>query len=144
MAKLTTKLNLQTDSTSSYAQSFTGRELEMVDNYDNVVQLKEQIDNSDAFIKIAAAGSSIKGIKAGAGARLLDAKLIVIKNCGKTAIELSLEKNYHAHANETRTGAMYSSLIISPDEYIVLPNQRVVDYTQLTSAGNAASLGFAA
>tara|TARA_Y100000401_G_scaffold104458_1_gene96283 strand:+ start:2559 stop:4136 length:1578 start_codon:yes stop_codon:yes gene_type:complete len=139
MGKLTTKLNIVANDSTSYGQSFTGRDLEMIDNYDNVVQLKERLDNSDAFIKLAACGSSISGVKAGAGARLIDAKLIVIKNCGKTAIELSLESNEHAHANETRSNAMYSSMIVAPDDFLVLPNQRIVNYSNLTSAGNAAT-----
>ena len=42
MAKLTTKLNIVSDNINQYSGSFTNRELEMIDNYDNVVQLKER------------------------------------------------------------------------------------------------------
>lgn len=145
MAKLTTKLNIVSNDSTSYTQSFTGRDIEMIDNYSNVVQLKEKLDSSDAFIKVAACGSSISGVKAGAGARLIDAKIIVIKNCGKSAIELSLESNEHANgSNDTRANAMYSSIIVSPDDFLVLPNQRIVNYDNLTSAGNASTFDNAA
>ena len=144
MAKLTTKLNIVSDNINQYSGSFTNRELEMIDNYDNVVQLKERLDNSDAFIKIAAAGSSISGVKAGAGARLLDAKLIVIKNCGDSAIELSFENKEVGAGDELVDNSMYNTMIIAPDEYMVLPNQRIAAYSSLTSAGNASSLDNAA
>ncbi len=136
MAKLTTTLNIVSDNIN---KSFP-----MEDSFESVVTLKEKLDNSDAFIKIVSLGSSISGIKAGVGARLAEAQLIVIKNCGSTAIELSLEGQEYGAGDDLRDNAMYSSIIIAPKDYIVLPNQRVVNYSTLTSAGNASSLDNAA
>lgn len=101
---------------------------------------KQKLDNADGFIKIISTGSSITGVASGAGARLRDAKLIVVKNCGSTAVELLIETNEHSHADETRSNAMYNSMIIGSGDFIVLPNQRMVSYSNNTSAGNASSV----
>ena len=139
MAKLETKLTIEGIDSGEYSSAFPLKTLEMSDNYSSSTSIKEQLDNSDTFIKIVATGNSITGNKGNAGARLQNAKLIVIKNCGKTAVEIMTETNEYGSSDQIRDNAMYQSMIISPNDYIVLPNQRIVSYSALESAGNHAS-----
>lgn len=137
MSKLTTQLNIKTNIKDKYSGSAAiDRTIEMIDDYETAISLKEIVDNSDTFIKIIAAGSSIAGVKASAGARLIDAKLIIIKNCGQTAVELSLEKQTHTASSQAPTGSMFTTIILAPKDFMVLPNQRIADYSALESAGN--------
>ena len=101
---------------------------------------KEVLDNSDAFIGIVAFGSTISGTEGGRGARLRDAKLILLRNCGPVGIELLLVGSEYGATDEAYDNAMHTSLILGSGEFMVLPNQRLVHYSTATSAANASSL----
>ena len=102
--------------------------------------VREKLDNSDTFIKIVSTGSSISGIKSGAGARLKNAKMLLLKNCGKVGIEIVLETNEYGSTDQVRDNAMYTSFILGAGEWVVLPTQRIVSYSALQSAGNHATI----
>mgnify|MGYP003642861874 CR=1 FL=1 len=145
MARLDANLTITTGQGKEYLCS-------MSDNYTEILTAKQKVDNTDAFITLASLGSSAAGIGASAGQRLRGAKLIVIKNNSPVGVELQLryaEWKDDSNIDQTNsvdlgpgsaTTSRQLNLVLSANEYIVLPNQWAVGYAEDASAGNAKTI----
>ena len=145
MAKLDANLTVTTGQGQDYLCS-------MSDNYTEILTAKQKVDNTDAFITIATLGSSTSGLGASVGQRLKGAKLIVIKNNSPVSVELQLryaECKDDSNIDQTNsvdlgpgsaTTSRQLNLILSANEYMVLPNQWAVGYAEDASGGNAKAI----
>ena len=145
MAKLDANLTVTTGQGKEYLCS-------MSDNYSEILTSKQKVDNTDAFITIATLGSSTSGLGASVGQRLKGAKLIVIKNNSPVSVELQLryaEWKDDSNIDQTNsvdlgpgsaTTSRQLNLILSANEYMVLPNQWAVGYAEDASGGNAKAI----
>ena len=145
MAKLDANLTVTTGQGKEYLCS-------MSDNYSEILTAKQKVDNTDAFITIATLGSSTSGLGASVGQRLKGAKLIVIKNNSPVSVELQLryaEWKDDSNIDQTNsvdlgpgsaTTSRQLNLILSANEYMVLPNQWAVGYAEDASGGNAKAI----
>ena len=121
----------------------------MDNQYTEVVSAKQKVDNTNAFITIATLGKSISGTGAGVGQRLKGAKLIVLKNNSPVSVEIQLmytEWKDDSNIDQTNSidisgdGASTTrqlNLILTANQYMVLPNQRAAGYENDATAGNA-------
>ena len=124
----------------------------MDNQYTEVVSAKQKVDNTNAFITIATLGKSISGTGAGVGQRLKGAKLIVLKNNSPVSVEIQLmytEWKDDSNIDQTNSidisgdGASTTrqlNLILTANQYMVLPNQWAAGYENDASAGNAKTI----
>ena len=135
MATLTESLSIKTGLGDSYDFSLS-------ENYNEVFNLRQEVDSSDAFIKLV--GSSA-GISA---QNLQNVKSMVVKNHGKVSAEVQIKLTEYKDnsdvddANSVDTGggatvSRYASFVLASGEYIFLPNVRWVGYNAAVSAANA-------
>ena len=135
MPQLSQSLHLQTGQGKSYRFSLS-------ENYNEVFNLRQEVDNSDAFITLVQTSTTLGSSK------LRDVKCMVIKNEGRCAIEVQFKITEYKNnsnvddANSVDMGGgatttRYLSFLLAAREYIFLPNARWVGYNADTSAGNA-------
>jgi hypothetical protein len=135
MAKLIESLSLKTGLGKTY-------DFNLSENYNEVFNLRQEVDNSDAFIKLVGSSTSISA------QNLQDVKAMVIKNHGTVGAEVQIKLNEYKNnsdvddANSVDTGggattSRYASFLLAAGEYIFLPNVRWVGYNAAVSAANA-------
>ena len=136
MALLTENLSLKTGLGESYDFSLT-------ENYNEVFNSRQEVDNSDAFIKLIGSSTSISA------QNLQSVKAMVLKNHGKVGAEIQFSfTDYIDNSNVddanskdvAGTGAVVTrqaSFLLGAGEYIFLPSVRWVSYATANSAANA-------
>tara|TARA_R100001594_G_scaffold19180_1_gene37417 strand:+ start:214 stop:1809 length:1596 start_codon:yes stop_codon:yes gene_type:complete len=135
MARLTEALSLKTGLGDSY-------EFSLSEEYSEVFNLRQEVDNSDAFIKLVGSSSSISA------QNLQNVRSMVIKNHGKVGAEIQIKLTEYTNnsnvddANSVDTGggatvSRYASFLLGAGEYIFMPNVRWVGYNAAVSAANA-------
>ena len=135
MARLTENLTITTGLGKSY--NFTVSE-----DYNEVFNLRQEVDNSDAFIKLIGSSTNISA------QNLQNVRAMVIKNHGTVGAEVQIKLNEYKNnsnvddANSVDTGggattSRYASFLLGAGEYMFLPNVRWVGYNEAASAANA-------
>ena len=135
MARLTESLSLKTGLGDSYDFSLS-------EDYNEVFNLRQEVDNSDAFIKLVGSSTSISAQK------LQNVRAMVIKNHGKESTEVQIKITEFKNnsnvddANSVDLGggatvSRYASFLLGSGEYIFMPNVRWVGYNAAASAANA-------
>ncbi len=135
MAILSESLTLKTGLGDTYSFS-------MSENYNEVFNLRQEVDNSDAFIKLVGSSTSISA------QNLQNVKAIVVRNHGTVGAEIQIKLTEYKNnsnvddANSVDLGggatvARYASFLLGAGEYMFLPNVRWVGYNAATSAANA-------
>tara|TARA_R110001583_G_scaffold94064_1_gene237407 strand:- start:686 stop:2272 length:1587 start_codon:yes stop_codon:yes gene_type:complete len=135
MARLTENLSLKTGQGDNYNFSVS-------ENYNEVFNLRQEVDNSDGFIKLIGSSASISA------QNLQNVKSMVVKNHGRVSSEIQIKLTEYKNnsnvddANSVDTGggatvARYASFLLGAGEYIFLPNVRWVGYNAAVSAANA-------
>ena len=135
MARLTENLSLRTELGKTYNFSLS-------ENYNEVFNLRQEVDNSDAFIKLVGSSTSISA------QNLQNVRSMVIKNHGKVAAEIQVkltEYKNNSNVDDAKsvdmgggaTVARYASFLLGAGEYIFMPNVRWVGYNEAASAANA-------
>ena len=135
MALLTENLSIQSGLGDSYDFSVT-------ENYNQVFNIRQEVDNSDAFIKLLGSSSSISA------QNLQNVRAMVIKNHGIVGAEIQVKLTDYDdnstvdNANAVDTGEgmtvyRYASFLLGAGEYIFLPNVRWISYNAAVSGGNA-------
>ena len=140
MANSTANLSLTTSLGHRFRYSSTT-------NYNEVFQVRQEVDNTDAFIDMLNVGTSI------AAQTLRDAKMIVISNPGDTVLEIQTTiQSYKNNSNLDVANAIdlgggstnlrYINFLLPAGEFLYLPNNRVVSYEAEAgvSACNATSI----
>ena len=135
MAILTESLSLQTGKGDSY-------NFNLSENYNEVFNLRQEVDNSDAFIKLLGSSSSISA------QNLQNVRAMVIKNHGIVGAEVQVKLTDYddnstvdnANAQDTGEGSTvyrYASFLLGAGEYMFLPNVRWISYNAAVSGANA-------
>jgi hypothetical protein len=139
MATLTENLSIRTGLGDSYDFSLS-------ENYNEVFNLRQEVDNSDGFIKLIGSSTSISA------QNLQNVRAMVIKNHGTVGAEVQIKLNeYKDNSNVDDANAIdmdsdvgtasvshrYASFLLAAGEYIFLPNVRWVGYNAAVSAANA-------
>ena len=135
MATLTESLSIKTGLGDSYDFSLS-------ENYNEVFNLRQEVDNSDAFIKLIGSSTSISA------QNLQNVRAMVIKNHGTVGAEVQIKLNEYKNNSDVddansvdlgggATTARYASFLLGAGEYIFLPNVRWVGYNAAVSAANA-------
>ncbi len=142
MATLKADLNITTNTKENYL-------CQMEANYNTVYSTKTEVDNSDEFIVIASLGSAIASDE---GTRLRNSKALVLKNTGAVPVELLFMYSEWKDSSDvditndldigpdSNTVVRQFSKILTPDEYMFIPNQWLVGYAEAHSAGNAKTI----
>ena len=114
------------------------------ESYNEVFNLRQEVDNSNGFIKLVGSSSTISA------QNLQDVKSMVIKNNGRVASEIQFQvTEYKDNSNVddansvdlgpgSATTTRQVSFLLSAGEYIFMPNVRWVAYAEDASAANAA------
>tara|TARA_Y100001963_G_scaffold156160_1_gene249049 strand:+ start:823 stop:2373 length:1551 start_codon:yes stop_codon:yes gene_type:complete len=128
MARLDTKLNIKTGKGGMY-------DMAMSDNYTEVYQNINKVDNSDTFITLATLAKTNVSLLKGS-------KLIVIKNNSSVGVEIQLGINeFNDSSNvDQYTEDLYITQILGANEFMVLPNQYMLAYATDTSGGMAKTI----
>ena len=135
MARLTESLSLKTGLGDSYDFSLS-------EDYNEVFNLRQEVDNSDAFIKLVGSSTSISA------QNLQNVKAMVVKNHGKVSAEVQIKITEFKNnsnvddANSVDLGggatvSRYASFLLGSGEYIFMPNVRWVGYNAAVSGANA-------
>ena len=135
MARLTESLSIKTGLGDSY-------DFNVSENYNEVFNLRQEVDNSDAFIKLLGSSSSISA------QNLQNVRAMVIKNHGIVSSEIQfsftdyIDSSNVDDANSVDMGggatvSRYASFLLGSGEYIFMPNVRWVGYNAAASAANA-------
>ena len=135
MARLTESLSLTTGLGDSYNFSLS-------EDYNEVFNLRQEVDNSDAFIKLVGSSSSISA------QNLQNVRAMVIKNHGRVSSEIQIKLTEFKNnsnvddANSVDLGggatvSRYASFLLGSGEYIFMPNVRWVGYNAAVSGANA-------
>ena len=136
MARLTENLSIKTGLGDSYDFSLS-------ENYNEVFNLRQEVDNSDGFIKLIGSSSSISA------QNLQNVRAMVIKNHGLVSSEIQFSfTDYKDNSNVddansvdlgpgSATVTRQASFLLGAGEYIFLPNVRWVSYAEAASAANA-------
>ncbi len=135
MARLTESLSLKTGLGDSYDFSLS-------EDYNEVFNLRQEVDNSDAFIKLVGSSSSISA------QNLQNVRAMVVKNHGRVGAEIQIKLTEFKNnsnvddANSVDLGggatvSRYASFLLGSGEYIFMPNVRWVGYNEAASAANA-------
>ena len=129
MPNFTTTTTITTDRGESLTASKTG-------NYVDVFNIRQEVDNTNAFITLLVGGSKSQGT-------LEDCKSLIIKNSGDVGGEVqlhSLEWTNGTPDSNAGTSSRQCYLLAAGD-YIYLPNFRQVNFQNSdTSAGDAYQL----
>ena len=135
MANFTNKLSIVTSLGHNYTFGYTSE-------YNDVFEVRQQVDNSDAFINLLT-------IAKGKGAQTLqDPRGLVIANDGPATAEISIK--FQGWENDSNTDIQdevtiggssqeerYATFLLPPNEYTYFSNIRFVGYDDGTSAANA-------
>ena len=135
MAILKESLSLKTGLGDSYNFSLS-------ESYNEVFNLRQEVDNSDAFIKLVGSSTSISA------QNLQNLRAMVIKNHGKVSAEVQFKYTEFKNnsnvddANSVDMGggatvARYASFLLGSGEYIFMPNVRWLGYNEAASGANA-------
>ena len=136
MATLTESLSIRTGKGESYNYSLT-------ENYTETFSVRQEVDNSDGFIKLLGSSTSISA------QNLQDVKSMVIKNNGLVGAEIQFKVTDYADSSDVDNAnsidisgdgastTRQTSFLLGAGEYIFLPNVRWVSYENNTSAANA-------
>ena len=136
MARLTESLSIKTGLGDSY-------DFNVSENYNEVFNLRQEVDNSDAFIKLLGSSSSISA------QNLQNVRAMVIKNHGIVSSEIQFSFTDYIDSSNVDdanskdvagTGAVVTrqaSFLLGAGEYIFLPNVKWVSYATANSAANA-------
>ena len=137
MANLIQKLNISTGKGESYDYSLT-------ENYTETFSLRQEVDNSDGFIKMIGSSTSISA------QNLQDVKSMVIRNNGVVGAEVQFQfTEYKDNSNVddansvdlgpgSATVTRQASFLLGAGEFAFLPNVRWVGYAEAASGANAA------
>ena len=128
MAKLDANLTITTGQGQDYLCS-------MSDNFSEVYQNINKVDNSDVFTTLATLSKTNVSLLKGS-------KLIVIKNNSAVPVELQLQINEFNDTSDVDqyTEDLYITQILGGNEYIVLPNQFMLAYAGDVSGGMAKTI----
>ena len=128
MENLNTKLEITTTKGQSY-------DCTMIDQYTEVYQNINKVDNTDGFITLA----SLSKTNASA---LKGSKLLVIKNNSPVGVELQFHINeFNDSSNiDQYTEDLRITQLLGAEEYMVIPNQYMVGYAADASAANAKTI----
>ena len=136
MASLVQKLNISTGKGESYNYSLT-------ENYTETFSLRQEVDNSDGFIKLVGSSTSISA------QNLQDVKSMVVKNNGLVGAEVQFQfTEYKDNSNVddansvdlgpgSATVTRQASFLLGAGEFAFLPNVRWVGYAEAASGANA-------
>jgi hypothetical protein len=128
MANLNSKLEITTTTGKSY-------DCTMQDQYTEVYQNINVVDNTDGFIQLATLGktnaSALKG-----------SKLLVLKNNSSVGVELQFHINeFNDSSNiDQYTEDLRITQLLGANEYMVIPNQYMIGYSADASASNAKTI----
>ena len=128
MAKLEANLTVKAGQDKDYLCS-------MSNDYTEVYQNINKVDNTDGFIELATLSktnaSALKG-----------SKLLVIKNNSPIGVELQFHINeFNDSSNiDQYTEDLRITQLLGANEYMVIPNQYMVGYAADASAGNAKTI----
>jgi len=128
MANLNSKLEITTTTGKSY-------DCTMQDQYTEVYQNINVVDNTDGFIQLATLGktnaSALKG-----------SKLLVLKNNSSVGVELQFHINeFNDSSNiDQYTEDLRITQLLGANEYMVIPNQYMIGYAADASASNAKTI----
>jgi len=128
MAKLEANLTVTAGQGKEYLCS-------MSDNYTEVYQEMAKVNNADIFVTLATLSKTAPSILKGA-------KLIVIKNNSPVGVELQFHTNKftdNSNVDEYSADVRITQLL-GANEYMVLPNQYMVEYAADASAGMAKTI----
>ena len=136
MAKLTESLTLTTGLGGSY--NFTSS-----DNYTEVFNKRQKLDNSDGFITLIETSKDI------AANKVSGLKSFVVKNHGGVSIEVQMVVTDYADSSNVddansidisgdgASTTRYLTTILGAGEYLFLPNMRWISYENDASGANA-------
>ena len=136
MATLTESLSIRTGKGESYNYSLT-------ENYTETFSVRQEVDNSDGFIKLLGSSTSISA------QNLQDVKSMVIKNNGLVGAEIQFKVTDYADNSDVDNAnsidisgdgastTRQTSFLLGAGEYIFLPNVRWISYENNTSGANA-------
>ena len=128
MANYTANLEITTARGERLSASKSG-------DYNEVFNLRNEVDNSDAFITLLKGGDSI------AQSTLRECKSIIIKNTGNVGAEIQFQlESWSAATPDTNGAVAYHTHLLGAGDFLYLPNFRSVDYSSDTSAGLGATL----
>ena len=128
MAKLDANLTITTGQGQDYLCS-------MSDNFSEVYQNINTVDNTDAFTTLATLARTNSSLLKGS-------KLIVIKNNSSIPIELQFQINIFTNNSnvDEHSADTYVTQILAGNEYILIPNQWMLGYNADTSGGMAKTI----
>ena len=105
-------------------------------NYEDIFNIRQECDNSAAFINLVLGGSKSQGT-------LEDCKSLIIKNTGDVGAEIQIGTREWTNATpDTNAGTLSNQLyLLGAGDYIMLPNFRQVNFLNAdASGGNAYQL----
>ena len=104
-------------------------------NYENIFNIRQECDNSAAFIDLLLGGTKSQST-------LDDAKMIIIKNNSSVGAEIQIKTQQWTQATPDENGNVsYQNHLLGAGDYMLLPNMRQVNYIQVdASAGDSYQL----
>ena len=104
-------------------------------NYENIFNIRQECDNSAAFIDLLLGGTKSQST-------LDDAKIIIIKNNSSVGAEIQIKTQQWTEATpDTNGNVSYQNHLLGAGDYMLLPNMRQVNYIQVdASAGDSYQL----
>tara|TARA_Y100000593_G_scaffold48193_1_gene91106 strand:- start:572 stop:2173 length:1602 start_codon:yes stop_codon:yes gene_type:complete len=136
MAKLTENLTITTGRGETFNFNFA-------EQYNEVFNLRQEVDNSDAFITLLSPSTTI------GQSSIRNAKSIVVRNDGEVGAEIQFKvTDYKNNSNVDDANSIdisgdgaettrYITALLGAGEYMFLPNARWVSYEADLSAANA-------
>ena len=128
MANLNTKLQITTGKGQVYG-------MDMNATYSEVYQEIAKVNNADLFVTLAQLSKTNSSLLKGS-------KLIVIKNNSPVGVEIQLHANKftdNSDIDEYSSDVRITQLL-GANEYMVLPNQYMIEYSADASAANAKTI----
>ena len=136
MAKLRENLTITTGKGQVFNFNFT-------EQYNEVFNLRQEVDNSDAFITLLSPSTTI------GQSSIRNAKSIVVKNDGEVGAEVQFKITDYANnsnvddansidiSGDGASTTRYVTTLLGAGEYMFLPNARWLSYENDTSGANA-------
>ena len=136
MAKLRENLTITTGKGQVFNFNFT-------EQYNEVFNLRQEVDNSDAFITLLSPSTAI------GQSSIRNAKSIVVKNDGEVGAEVQFKITDYANnsnvddansidiSGDGASTTRYVTTLLGAGEYMFLPNARWLSYENDTSGANA-------
>ena len=136
MAKLSESLTIKTGKGETFNFNFT-------EQYSEVFNLRQEVDNSDAFITLLSPSTTI------GQSSIRNAKSIVVRNDGEVGAEIQFQITDYANSSDVddansidisgdgASTTRYVTTLLGAGEYMFLPNARWVSYENDTSGSNA-------